>query len=43
MGQTPEGRKQLMDLYKIDAFVDASPTDFEPVREAFEKVGLHVN
>ncbi len=43
MGQSPEGRKQLMDLYKIDAFVDASPEDFEPVREAFDKVGLHVN
>ena len=39
---TPSGRKQLWDLYRIESFVDATPADFEPVREAFSKVGLPV-
>jgi phosphonate transport system substrate-binding protein len=43
MSATPQGRKQLWDLYRIDAFVDSAPADFEPVREAFGKVGLTVN
>ena len=42
MSKTPQGRKHLMDLYRIDAFVDATPEDFEPVREAFSKVGLKI-
>jgi phosphonate transport system substrate-binding protein len=42
MSATPQGRKQLWDLYRIDAFVDATPADFEPVREAFGKVGLTI-
>lgn len=42
MSQTPQGRKQLWDLYRIDSFVDATPSDFEPVREAFGKVGLPI-
>lgn len=42
MGKTPAGRRQLWDLYRIDAFVESSPVDFEPVREAFSKVGLPV-
>jgi phosphonate transport system substrate-binding protein len=42
MCATPAGRKQLYDLYRIDSFVEASPADFEPVREAFGKVGLNV-
>ena len=37
-----QGRKQLWDLYRIESFVDATPADFEPVREAFTKVGLPV-
>lgn len=42
MGRTPSGRRQLWDLYRIDAFVESSPVDFEPVREAFSKVGLPI-
>ena len=42
MCATPAGRKQLWDLYRIDTFVDATPADFEPVREAFAKVGFSV-
>ena len=42
MSATPQGRKQLWDLYRIESFVDATPADFEPVREAFTKVGLPV-
>jgi phosphonate transport system substrate-binding protein len=42
MTATPAGRQQLKDLYKIDAFVDATPADFEPVREAFGKVGMNI-
>ncbi|MEB3285635.1 MAG: phosphate/phosphite/phosphonate ABC transporter substrate-binding protein [Candidatus Sericytochromatia bacterium] len=42
MSATPQGRKQLWDLYRIDAFVDATPADFEPVREAFNRVGLPI-
>jgi phosphonate transport system substrate-binding protein len=42
MTATPAGRQQLKDLYMIDAFVDATPADFEPVREAFGKVGLNI-
>lgn len=43
MSGTPAGRKQLWDLYRIDAFVEATDADFEPVREAFTKVGLTIN
>ena len=43
MSQTPQGRKQLWDLYRIDSFVDATPSDFEPVREAFGKDCLPLN
>jgi phosphonate transport system substrate-binding protein len=42
MSATPRGRQQLWDLYRIDAFVDATPADFEPVREAFNRVGLPI-
>jgi phosphonate transport system substrate-binding protein len=42
MCATPAGRKQLWDLYRIDTFVDASPADFDPVREAFGKVGFNI-
>lgn len=42
MSATPRGRQQLWDLYRIDAFVDATPADFEPVREAFYRVGLPI-
>lgn len=42
MCATPAGRKQLWDLYRIEKFVDATPADFDPVREAFTKVGISV-
>lgn len=42
MGRTPAGRRQLWDLYRIDAFVESTPADFDPVREAFAKVGLPI-
>lgn len=42
MSHTPAGRKQLYDLYRIQAFAEASPDDFDSVREAFKKVGWSV-
>lgn len=40
--KTPQGRKLLWDLYRVDAFVEASAEEFDPVREAFGKVGLPI-
>ncbi len=40
MGTTGEGRKMLSRMYLIEAFAPATSADYDPVREAFEKVGL---
>lgn len=42
MSETPEGRKRIRDIYQVDGFVDAKPSDYEPIREAFDKVGLTI-
>jgi phosphonate transport system substrate-binding protein len=42
LSQTPKGRKLLWDLYRIDGFVEAKTSDFDPVRDAFAKVGLPI-
>lgn len=40
LGTTGEGRKMLSRMYLIEAFAPASSADYDPVREAFHKVGL---
>lgn len=42
LDDTPAGRKLLWDMYRSENFVPASPAEFEPVREAFSKVGFKV-
>ncbi|MBM3260117.1 MAG: phosphate/phosphite/phosphonate ABC transporter substrate-binding protein [Candidatus Sericytochromatia bacterium] len=34
MGRTPEGRRRFKEIYNIDAFVEARPSDYDSVREA---------
>ena len=40
LGKTAEGRSHLAKFYLIDAFAPALPSDYEPVREAFKRVGF---
>lgn len=40
LSSTPEGRKRIREIYHVDGFAEAQASDYEPVREAFEKVGL---
>ena len=40
LGTTQGGRKMLSRMYLIEAFAPASSKDYDPVREAFTKVGL---
>lgn len=40
LGTTGEGRKMLSRMYLIEAFAPATSADYDPVREAFHKVGL---
>lgn len=40
LGTTGEGRKMLSRMYLIEAFAPATSADYDPVREAFAKVGL---
>lgn len=40
LGTTGDGRKMLSRMYLIEAFAPASSSDYDPVREAFAKVGL---
>jgi ABC-type phosphate/phosphonate transport system substrate-binding protein len=34
MGSTPDGKKILTQLYRIDGLVPATSKDYEPVRQA---------
>ena len=40
LGTTGHGRKMLSRMYLIEAFAPATSADYDPVREAFHKVGL---
>lgn len=40
LGKTPEGRQILAQMYLIEAFAPASSKDYDPVRDAFNRVGL---
>ncbi|HEY9723816.1 MAG TPA: phosphate/phosphite/phosphonate ABC transporter substrate-binding protein [Oscillatoriaceae cyanobacterium] len=40
LSKTPEGRHKLAEMYEVDGFVPANPADYDPVREAFTKIGL---
>ncbi|MBM3268705.1 MAG: phosphate/phosphite/phosphonate ABC transporter substrate-binding protein [Candidatus Sericytochromatia bacterium] len=40
LSATPEGRERIRKLYKVDGFTSAAPADYDPVREAFAKVGF---
>ena len=43
LGKTPQGRKDLAQMYLIEQFAPATSADYDPVREAFSKVGLKVH
>lgn len=40
LGTTPDGREMLSHMYLIEKFAPAQSSDYDPVREAFTKVGL---
>lgn len=40
LGKTPEGKKWLSDLYKIDGFEKATDDDYKSVRDAFNEAGI---
>ena len=42
LSSTEEGREHIKRIYKVDGFTSASPEDYAPVREAFNKVGLKI-
>lgn len=42
LNDTPAGRKLLWDMYRSENFVEATPAEFDTVREAFDKVGFKV-
>lgn len=42
MSKTPEGIKLLKELYHVDGYVEATSADYEPVREAFERLGIKI-
>jgi phosphonate transport system substrate-binding protein len=42
LGKTPEGREILSQMYLIESFAPASSADYDPVREAFTRVGLSI-
>jgi phosphonate transport system substrate-binding protein len=42
LGKTEAGRKHLARFYLIDSFAPAVSSDYDPVREAFVKVGLKI-
>jgi phosphonate transport system substrate-binding protein len=39
MSSTPEGRKNLMDIYHIEGFAPTTPAEYAPIRDAFNRVG----
>jgi phosphonate transport system substrate-binding protein len=42
LSSTPAGRARIKALYHVDGFAAANPADYEPVREAFRRVGLRL-
>jgi phosphonate transport system substrate-binding protein len=40
LSATPQGRARIKEIYHVDGFVPAAPSDYVSVREAFDKVGL---
>lgn len=42
LSATPEGRARIKQIYKVEGFTAAAPSDYAPVREAFTKVGIPV-
>ena len=42
LGKTPEGKHHLSRFYLIESFAPATSADYDPVREAFARVGLKV-
>lgn len=40
LGSTPEGRKWLNDIYRIEGFEPATDADYASVREAFKDAGI---
>jgi phosphonate transport system substrate-binding protein len=40
LGKTESGRKDLAQMYLIEQFAPATSADYDPVREAFHKVGF---
>jgi phosphonate transport system substrate-binding protein len=40
LGQTAQGKKDLSQMYLIEQFAPATSADYDPVREAFHKVGF---
>lgn len=42
LGSSASGRKELAKMYLIEQFAPATSADYDPVREAFTKVGLKV-
>ncbi|MBU6427851.1 MAG: phosphate/phosphite/phosphonate ABC transporter substrate-binding protein [Cyanobacteria bacterium REEB65] len=40
LSSTAAGRAEIQRVYHVDGFAKASPRDYDPVREAFEKVGF---
>lgn len=42
MSSTPEGRQRIRKVFRVDGFTEAMPADYEPVRDAFRKVGFKI-
>jgi phosphonate transport system substrate-binding protein len=42
LGKTSDGRGHLSRFYLIESFAPATSADYDPVREAFARVGLKV-
>lgn len=42
LGKTEQGRKDLSQMYLIEQFAPATSADYDPVREAFHKVGFQL-
>lgn len=42
LSATAAGRARIKEIYHVDGFTTAEPSDYAPVREAFEKIGIPV-
>lgn len=43
MDSTPEGKQALLKLYRIDSFLDAQSSDFDPLKKAADKLSIEIN